>query len=906
MSLRRIVTGLLAGAVALVWAATATASPSGVVISQVYGGGGNTGSPLTHDYVELYNAGSTTVSLAGWSVQYASATGTGNLGASSTQLTELSGSIAPGRYLLIQEAAGAGNGVALPTPDIVDASPIAMAAGAGKVALVRQATTLGCNGGSAPCSPAQLALIEDLVGYGNANFFEGSGAAPTLSNTTAALRAGNGASDPDNNAGDFAAGAPNPRNSTFGQETAPSVSSTTPAAGAVGVALDANVSITFSEDVSVSGSWFSITCATSGAHTAAASGGPSTFTLDPDTDFAEGESCTVTVVGSQVADVDLDDPPDTMAADASFSFTTFEPPPTVAEIQGAGHVSPYVNTAVSGVEGIVTARRGGGQGGLWIQDPSPDANPLTAEGIFVRFGGFPPSALAVGMRISVAGIVREFRGGSDQLAVTRIEGPTAVVVSGPHALPAPLVLGTSGLTPPTENIDDDSNGDVETSPTHVFDPADDAIDFYEALEGMRVRANPGTVVMPTRSFGEIVLLPDDIGATGMRTIRGGILYSYADPNPERITIDDEIVFGRMPAADVGDRVTAPVIGPIDYSFDNFKIQAETVPVIERMGLEREVANTTRDQELAVATFNVENLTVGNPQAKFDELASMIVDNLRSPDLIAIEEVQDDSGAANDGTVDATQTWEKLVAAIEVAGGPAYQWRSINPLNNEDGGAPGANIRVGFLFHTDRDLKFIDRPGGGPATETTVVQTPSGPQLSASPGRIGTQSPAFDETRKSLVGEFKFRGKTLFFVANHLSSKGDDEPLFGRFQPPTRHSEVARHGQAAVVNAFVDQLLSADPNAFVVVAGDINDFEFSETVSILEGGVMQTFMDTLPANERYSYVFEGNSQTLDQILGTLNVVNRLVEYDVVHVNAEFADQASDHDPSVARINLIGRP
>jgi hypothetical protein len=302
---------------------------------------------------------------------------------------------------------------------------------------------------------------------------------------------------------------------------------------------------------------------------------------------------------------------------------------------------------------------------------------------------------------------------------------------------------------------------------------------------------------------------------------------------------------------------------------------------------------------------VENLTVGNPQEKFDELASMIVDNLRAPDLIAIEEIQDDSGAANDGTVHATQTWERLVAAIAAAGGPSYQWRSIDPVNNEDGGAPGANIRVGFLFHTDRDLKFIDRPGGGSTTETTVVETPAGPELSASPGRIGTQSTAFDETRKSLVGEFKFRGKTLFFVANHFSSKGDDEPLFSRFQPPTRHSEVARHGQAAVVNAFVDSLVAADPDAYVVVAGDINDFEFSETVDILEGGVMTSFVKTLPANERYSYVFEGNSQTLDQILATNNVVARLVEYDVVHVNAEFAVQASDHEPSVARINLIGR-
>ena len=191
---------------------SASAVSPNIVISQVYGGGGNTGAPYTHDFIELFNRGPSTVSLAGWSVQYASATGTGNFGANSGQLTELpSISLAPGQYFLIQEASTAAVGSPLPTPDVVDATPISMSGSAGKVALVNTTASLGCNGGSTPCSPAQLAQIIDLIGYGGANFYEAA-AAPTLSNTTSASRAGNGCTDTDNNATDFTAGAPAPRN----------------------------------------------------------------------------------------------------------------------------------------------------------------------------------------------------------------------------------------------------------------------------------------------------------------------------------------------------------------------------------------------------------------------------------------------------------------------------------------------------------------------------------------------------------------------------------------------------------------------------------------------------------------------------------------------------------------------
>ena len=185
-----------------------------VVISQVYGGGGNTGAPYTHDFIELFNRGNSTVDLTGWSVQYASATGTGNFGGTTTQITPLTSvQLAPGQYLLIQEAGGT-VGVPLPTPDVTDSTPIAMSASAGKVALVSDSISLGCNGGSTPCSPEQLARIIDLVGYGNANFYEGDGTAPTISNTTAIFRDQNGCMDTDENAEDFTAGAPAPRNTS--------------------------------------------------------------------------------------------------------------------------------------------------------------------------------------------------------------------------------------------------------------------------------------------------------------------------------------------------------------------------------------------------------------------------------------------------------------------------------------------------------------------------------------------------------------------------------------------------------------------------------------------------------------------------------------------------------------------
>ena len=715
---------------------------------------------------------------------------------------------------------------------------------------------------------------------------------------------------------------------TTGGDAAPAVSSTSPANNATSVATNANVTVSFSEPVTVAAGWYAISCPVSGLHTATQSGGPQSYMLDPDTDFALGETCTVTVDASKVTDNDSDDPPDAMAANHAFSFTTTPLLAEIGQVQGAAHISPLNGRAVT-VEGIVTARRTAGGRGYWIQDPTPDGSVATSDAVFVFINAAP--ARVVGDLIRAVGTVSEFRAGNDpdNLTITQITSSPANVslISEGNTPPAPAVLGLGGRMPPTENIDDDNAGNVETG--GVFDPVGDAIDFYESLEGMMLQVNDGAVVNATRSFGEITLLPDrGSWATGLRTPRGGILLGgYEDPNPERIIVDDEILRDlitprpnpkAMPDMNVGDQLTSSVVGPLDYSFSNYKIQATTTPVFVSRGLVRETTDAPTHRQIVFGTFNVENLAGIDPQAKYDHLAGLIVDNLQAPDVIGIEEVQDNDGAVDppgpdtpttSPVVDADVAWTRLIAAIQAAGGPTYDYRQINPVDDAEGGAPGGNIRVGFLFRTDRGVSFIDRPGGSPTTETTVGGTQNHPQLSSSPGRIGTQSAAFDDTRKSLVAEFDVRGQTVFAIVNHFSSKGDDQPLFGPAQPPIRFSEVARHGQAQVVNDFVDDILAKDKNAKIVVLGDINDFEFSETTSILEGGVLTSLMDFLHAEERYSYVFEGNSQTLDQILlsnrGLLQSSEHPV-FDVVHLNSEFADaiQASDHEPSVVRMSFPG--
>lgn len=894
-----------------------------IVISQVYGGGGNAGAQYQSDFIELFNRGSVPAMVTGWSVQYAAAAG---FAWSSTLIT---GTINPGRYFLVKLATGSGCstlpcGAPLPAPDATGTS--AMSASNGKVALVASATPLTCGVTAGDCLPN--ASIIDLVGYGTANNYEGA-AAPGLSNTTAAIRNANGCAETDANNADFASSAPTPRNSAtaaapcgqVAQVADLHVTKTGPASAPINASVVFTLSLANSGTTTATGVMLTDTMPAGfvyasdtspfGAPTISGqnlvwnitslSAGPTyAFTL---TLTAPGAPAIYTnTLAATTATTE------TYLADNTASATTnvYTIGATrIHDVQGAAHRSPMEGMTVSGIPGIVTAVR---TTSFYVQDPAPDADPATSEAILVFVGAAP--SVSVGDSVVVGGVVNEFRSGgatSNDLTITEIGSPSVAVLSHNNALPSPTVLGIGGRAIPALVIEDDATGDVETSGS--FDPATDGIDFYESLEAMLVQVNNAVAVGPTTAFGETPVLADDGISATLRTYRGGIAINASDFNPERIILDDALIGVALTDMQVGDHVTTPVTGVLDYSFSNYKILVAAPVSVTPSGIAKESVPAAGWAELAVATMNTENLDVSDGAAKFAGLASIVVNNLAAPDLVCVQEVQDNNGATNDSIVDASLTWTTLITAISTAGGPAYQYRQIDPVDGADGGEPGGNIRQGFLFRTDRGLSFVDRAGGASTASTSVLSGASGPQLSFSPGRINPTNSAFSSSRKPLAGEFSYNGKTLFAIANHFNSKGGDQPLFGHFQPPVRSSETTRGQQAALVGSFVSQIEALDAQARIVVCGDLNDYEFSGTLTTLtSGGRLENLTDRLPLNARYTYVYEGNSQTLDHILVSPGLAARTtITNKPVHVNAEFlvANRLSDHDPQWAMFNFVKR-
>jgi hypothetical protein len=586
-------------------------------------------------------------------------------------------------------------------------------------------------------------------------------------------------------------------------------------------------------------------------------------------------------------------------AEVSRTVSVFEfaAPVRIADIQGAGHVSPLAGKGVRDVEGIVTAKA---SNGFYLQDPYADTSEATSEGIFVFTGSNAPllAARSVGEAVRVSGTVSEFRpgGNANNLTITQIGNNGSVqslAVSAWTDAPAggiqALRLGVD-RTPPTETINDDFavSGNVETAGD--FDPATEGIDFYESLEGMWVQIDGAVATSPTARFGtseEIwVLAQGGAGATSV-TGNGGSLVKPGDFNPERIQIDDLINAGvALPDVDVGARLST-IRGVVSYDFNNYEVLVPSAPAVaEPSALAKETTALAKAADtMTVASFNVENLDPSDGPAKFGALAAAIVGNLRAPDVISLEEVQDNNGAVNDGTVAADLTLQTLVDAIAAAGGPTYSFAQIDPTNNQDGGEPGGNIRVAFLYNAER-----------------VSLVPGSLQ------RITDRDPgdgdAFANSRKPLAGTFEFNGETVTVIGNHFNSKGGDQPLFGPNQPPTLVTEAQRLQQAAEVKAFVEGLQAGDPAARVLVAGDLNDFEFSAPLTLLESAGLQTLTELLAASDRYTYNFQGNAQALDHMLANARLLTDLAGYDVVHMNSEYADQISDHDPLVAAFLLEG--
>jgi predicted extracellular nuclease len=610
-----------------------------------------------------------------------------------------------------------------------------------------------------------------------------------------------------------------------------------------------------------------------------------------------------------------------VAYEVSGSTAVFEVTTPISAIQGEGHISLFADNPYDDVEetneqvvttGIVTAID---TNGFYLQDPQGDGDLPTADGIFVFTDEEP--TVSLGDELRVEGTVTEFvPGGLDtnNLSITQITDPTITQRSQGNELPAPVVIGEDRI-PPDRVIDDDGLAS--------YDPTADGIDFYESLEGMLVTVDEAQVVGPTDSFDQIFVLSNSAKNATSLSERGTINIDPDDFNPERIQlqVDDGILPGfAAPQVDVNAQL-GDITGVVGYSFGNYEVNVtEPFEPIEASELEPEVTNLVRtEDQLTVATYNVLNLDPNDEDGdediaggQFEQIAAQIVNNLQTPDIIALQEIQDNDGSVESDVTAADETLSLLVEQIEEIGGVTYEFID-NPFIGDDtsGGQPGGNIRTAYLYNPDR-VEFVE------GSLDTVIE-PQNQQTDPT-------NPFFN-SRLPLVATFTFNDEEITLINNHFSSKGGSAPLFGQIQPSVELQEDPdvngsldeRREQANAVAEYVEDILAADPDAKVSVLGDLNEFEFISPLEILEGedDLLINLTKTLSPDERYSYIFEGNSQSLDHILVNPNLAGEVetegvedievldlanVEFDAVHINAEFADQASDHEPLVARFDL----
>ena len=912
----------------------ATALSADIVISQVYGGGGTSGGIYTNDFVELFNRGATTVSLAGWSIQYTSATGTGNFGSATNLITPLSGSLAPGQYLLIQEAAGTNVIAPLPTPDIIDSTPINMSGTGAKVALVNTATGLGCNGGSTPCSAVQLAQIIDLVGWDGANFYE-TAPAPATTNPTAVLRLANGCTETDNNASDFAASAPTPRNTASplntcstgvtlsisdvsvnerdaGTTTFTFVVTLSSPAGTGGVTFDIATADGTAQDGNPGGDNDYAAQSLTGQTIAEGSTGPFNFdvTVNGDTTVEPDEAFFVdvtNVAGATVADgqgqgtIQNDD--------IAITF--------IHDVQGNGAASPLVGQTVVVTGVVVGDFQDGASGtngdfnGFHIQeeDTDADADPLTSEGIFIFDGNSPAVNVAIGDLVQVQGVVSEFSG------LTEITSFTGVsVISSGNPLPT-----AAALSLPVSNVND-----------------------FEPYEGMRVTFPQALVISEYFNFarfGEIVL-------TSRRHLTPTAEFEPGSPQVtqavqdyllDKITLDDGRsaqnpdpaihpnggVFDLANLFRGGDTV-ANVTGIMDFSFGIYRIQptqgADYVNANPRPAAPEDV-----EGRLHIASMNTLNFFLTLDTTNSDT----------GPGPCGGNANLDCRGADANQPLEFTRQRDKLIAALSGLNADVI---GLNELENTPGVSPlgdptngivaglNANYGPGVYSFIDTGVIGTDAIRVGIVYRTTAVVPVGNFQILDS-----TDDPRFLDTksRPSLAQTFEeiATGERFTVIVNHFKSKGSactdiGDPDLGDGQGNCSQTRKAA-AEALVDWIATDPTGSGDPDFLII--GDLNSYDKEESIDAILAGGFKDITYQLKGEDAYSYVFDGQTGYLDYMLANPTMFDQVTGITDWHINADeptlidydtsfkgpnqdaiYAPDAyrtSDHDPVLLGLNLV---
>ena len=695
----------------------------------------------------------------------------------------------------------------------------------------------------------------------------------------------------------------------------------------------------------------------------------------------------------------------TIVADAQGQGTiTNDDNTLISQIQGDSYYSPLLRASgVSGfnvassftvtVQAIVTALDGvGNRQGFYIQEElaDQDGNPFSSEGIFVLtrndagVGTLLSAAapgLAVGDRVTLTANIMEYQGFNTNLPITALVNATGITInSSGNTLPT-IILDASVNIPNQSftRVTPDFTDSVD-NPGDSFDAANYGISFWETVEGSLVsipdvRVADGFVSTSGgqpffKAYSGVHANPEQINSRGGYTIggdpalsppntpsvnddvqTGGRVLHEGDTNPDIFEVDFTGFATAAPAglatsATIGDRL-GNLTGIIDFDFQELKLFVTNFDAasIQTSGQPApEVATFTPDsRQLTFATFNVENLDPTDGAARFTALANAIATNLKAPDIISFEEIQDNNGAAaGDGTnatgTSASTTWQMLVDALNLATGQNYQWVDELPIYNAEGGEQSGNIRVGFVYNTNRvqlgDLaanatiaerrQFTDRIGDGVRD--------AGDRILYSDNQVtGINTADWANTRRSLLGQFTFNGETVFVAANHFPSKGGSGNFWQFNQNletgnPTNAAFDRRSQVAEDLYTVLNFIQTSSPNAGIISGGDYNDFQFYRPLEAATGYVfadgtarndgarLTNLTLTLAEAERSTYTFDGRSQAIDHVLVNQQLAD-IATYDVVHINTGYLTTPSgraagnpglsDHDPAVVQLDYRQR-
>ncbi|CAI6098142.1 unnamed protein product, partial [Clonostachys chloroleuca] len=523
---------------------------------------------------------------------------------------------------------------------------------------------------------------------------------------------------------------------------------------------------------------------------------------------------------------------------------------TISEINGNKFISSYNGTQVTGVEGLVTAIE---KSGIFLRSTEPDEDDRTSEGIYV-FNKAIRDKVTVGDVITLDGKVDEYRSSALYSYLTEITSPTNVVVKSSNHTVKPLVLGVDTLSPPTSDFSSLDVGGIFGVPNDVnrisvvnpeLEPTKYGLDFWESLVGQLVTLKDVVQVSRPNQYGD-VWVRGGWKVTGINE-HGGVTMLDGDANPETLVIGSPLDGSSNPDdTKMGDTI-GDVTGIVYNAFGFYRILPLTaISPIKTASADAPGASFKSEgncRGITFANYNARNL---GPESKtIPGITSQIVDKMLSPDLIFLQEVLDGSGETDDGVVSGEKTLQALAASIESASELSTTTPRSSPLTS----------------------RMVPNQG----TAGDVNEVVDGPGLKYNPGRIDPANAAWTNSRKPLAAAWKAvkgSGKPFFTINVHQASKsGGSSSVHGDARPPINSAVDSRIEQAKITADFIAQILEKDANAGVIIAGDFNEFTQVEPIQVfLEKSGMLDIEDIvgIPAEERYTYLFDMNSQALDHV------------------------------------------